>query len=166
MKKILGITLALALALGATALAETLPETQPTAIEEQMLAIGEGNTQAEDPEAPEEPENGQTALKKAIDAYRAAKQEKALSDLETELAEYVTAGSMTQEQADLILNSVKERIAEKNGECPNCGYQFARNGKDRQEDMNNMPGNRQHGQRFQMRQNNDTSKDMNQIPRS
>ena len=34
---------------------------------------------------------------------------------------------MTQEQADLILNNVKERLAAKNGECPNCGYQFQNN---------------------------------------
>ena len=48
----------------------------------------------------------------------------ALTESHAELSEYVEAGSLTQEQADLILDNVKARIAAKNGECPNCGYQF------------------------------------------
>ena len=50
-----------------------------------------------------------------------------MDELTEELNGYVEAGTMTQEQADLILSSVRERLAARNGECPNCGYQFQNN---------------------------------------
>lgn len=61
---------------------------------------------------------------------------------------------MTQEQADLILNSVKERLAAKNGECPNCGYQFQNNaprmgGQKGQRGGRMMQGGRMNGQMAQ-----------------
>ena len=68
-----------------------------------------------------------TALQEALEAYRSARDSKRVDDLTEELNGYVEAGTMTQEQADLILNSVKERLAARNGECPNCGYQFQNN---------------------------------------
>jgi hypothetical protein len=58
------------------------------------------------------------------EGLRNATESKYVDDLTEELNGYVKAGTMTQEQVDLILNSVKERLAAKNGECPNCGYQF------------------------------------------
>ena len=131
MKKFVGIALVLALALSTAAMAEgttdPIPATEVPSVETQAPA--EGETQAE--EAAEAPatEDEQKTLKDAMDAYRAAKQDKAVDDLEAELKGYVNAGSLTQEQADLILKNVKERIAEKNGECPNCGYQFSKGGK-------------------------------------
>ena len=67
------------------------------------------------------------ALKEALEAYRSARESKRVDDLTEELNGYVEASTMTQEQADLILNSMKERLAAKNGECPNCGYQFQNN---------------------------------------
>ena len=54
-------------------------------------------------------------------------------------ASYVEAGSLTQEQADMILKNVKERVAEKNGECPNCGYQFSNGGKGQRGGMTAFP---------------------------
>ena len=128
MKKFVGIALVLALALSTAAMAEGTTEPVPTtevpAVEAQVL-----EEEAQAPAAtPEQTEDEQKALKDAMDAYRAAKQDKAVDDLEAELKGYVEAGSLTQEQADLILNSVKERLAAKNGECPNCGYQFSKGG--------------------------------------
>lgn len=127
---IIGIALALVLVMGVAAFAEaTDPATDSVPAVTEEAAATEEATEApsEDPaeeaptvEAPAEDE--QKALQDALDAYRAAKQDKAVSDLEEELNEYVAAGSMTQEQADLILKNVKERLAAKNGECPNCGY--------------------------------------------
>jgi len=116
MKKVIGIALALALVLGIAAFAEeTTTDPVPAA-----PAVTEDATESTTEEAPAADTNA--ALQDALDAYRKAKQDKAVDDLEEELAEYVAAGSLTQEQADLILNSVKERLAAKNGECPNCGY--------------------------------------------
>ena len=125
MKKIIGIALALALVMGVAAFAEaTDPVPATPAVTEEGVAAEEATTE----EAPaasgemEKVEDEQKALQDALDAYRKAKQDKAVSDLEEELNEYVAAGSMTQEQADLILKNVKERMAAKNGECPNYGY--------------------------------------------
>ena len=119
---IIGIALALALALvmGMAAFAENVPE----AATEPVPAVTE-----EAPDEPAEPAaDDNQALQEALEAYRAAKQSKRVDDLEAELSEYVASGALTQEQADLILNNVKERMAAKNGECPNCGYQFSNKG--------------------------------------
>ena len=135
---IIGIALALALVMGMAAFAENVPETAT----EPVPAVTE-----EAPAEPAAPAADDTqALQEALEAYRAAKQSKRVDDLEAELSEYVASGALTQEQADLILNNVKERMAAKNGECPNCGYQFSnkggRNGGKGQRGMQ-MPGNQQ-----------------------
>jgi len=155
MKKFVGIALVLALALSTAAMAEgttdPIPAAEVPAVEAQAPAE---EAQAPTEEASETPatEDEQKALKEALDAYRAAKQDKAVDDLEAELKSYVEAGSLTQEQADLILKNVKERIAEKNGECPNCGYQFSKGGKGQRGGMmggqqrGGMMGGQQRGQ--------------------
>ena len=128
---IIGIALALALVMGVAAFAEATDPTadsatsvtkEATAAEEATEATTEEAPAEEAPTVEAPAEDEQKGLQDALDAYRAAKQDKAVSDLEEELNGYVAAGSMTQEQADLILNSIKEKIAERNGECPNCGY--------------------------------------------
>ena len=70
-----------------------------------------------------------TALQEAQEAYRAAKQTDSLTEYETELKSMVEAGTLTQEQADLLLNAAKESVALANGTCPNCGYQFQNGGR-------------------------------------
>ena len=145
---IITLALILALAMSCVAMAEETPGNLPaegTDIVEEMP----NDTAPEEPEvAPDSrPDDAPTSnepadaaptddLKAAMDAYRAAKQDKAMDDLEEELDGFVEDGSLTQEQADLILNSVKERIAAKNGECPNCGYKFDKKDK-------RFPGQRQ-----------------------
>ena len=117
---IIGIVLALALVMGVVAFAETAePATDP------VPAVTE-EAPAEDaaPTAEAEKADDNAALQEALGAYRSAQESKYVDDLTEELNGYVKAGTMTQEQVDLILNNVKERLAAKNGECPNCGYQF------------------------------------------
>ena len=119
---IIGIALALALVMGVVAFAETA-DPVPAVTEE-------APTEDAAPEAPADEAakaDDNAALQEALAAYRRARESKRVDDLTEELNGYVEAGSMTQEQADLILNSVKERLAAKNGECPNCGYQFQNN---------------------------------------
>ncbi|MGI6173002.1 MAG: hypothetical protein ACOYI8_03780 [Christensenellales bacterium] len=65
-----------------------------------------------------------TALLDALNAYRAARRGDRYGTLEEELKEYVEAGKLTQEQADLILKNFEERQALCDGNCPNCGAQF------------------------------------------
>ena len=124
---IIGIALALALALvmGVVAFAETAePATDPVpAVTEEAPAEEAGDEAAVEKEQADD----NAALQEALEAYRSARESKRLDDLTEELNGYVEAGTMTQEQADLILNSVKERLAARNGECPNCGYQFQNN---------------------------------------
>ena len=118
---IIGIALALALGMGVVAFAETAePATDP------VPAVTE-EAPAEEAAAETEKTDDNAALQDALEAYRRARESKRVDDLTEELNGYVEAGLMTQEQADLILNSMKERLAAKNGECPNCGYQFQNN---------------------------------------
>jgi hypothetical protein len=141
---IIGIALALVLILGIAALAEgtdTVPENPAVAAPSNPAVTEEAEA------TPDQVTDDNAALQDALDAYRSAKQDKAVSDLEAELKEYVEAGSLTQEQADLILSNVKERLAAKNGECPNCGYKFENKGR-------GMGGNRQRGGCSQMPQMN------------
>ena len=123
---IIGIALALALVMGVAAFAETAePATDPVpAVTEEAPAEA---APAEAPAAEDEKADDSAALQEAMEAYRSARESKRVDELTEELNGYVEAGAMTQEQADLILNSVKERLAAKNGECPNCGYQFRNN---------------------------------------
>jgi len=164
MKKFVGIALVLALALSTAAMAEgttdPIPATEVPSVETQAPAEEASEASA----TPEQTEDEHKALQDAMDAYRAAKQDEAeaMDDLEAELKGYVEAGSLTQEQADLILKNVKERIAEKNGECPNCGYQFSKGGKrqrgammggqhqNRDQQRGQMPGNQMPGMNGQM----------------
>ena len=121
---IIGIVLALALVMGVVAFAETAEpatDSMPSVSEE---APNEGAA-SEAPSTEAEKADNNAALQEALGAYRSAQESKYVDDLTEELNGYVKAGTMTQEQVDLILNSVKERLAAKNGECPNCGYQFA-----------------------------------------
>ena len=124
---IITLTLILALALGCVAMAEEVPDTLPTDGTDAVEAIPTEDVNDVAPST-----SPTDDLKATMDAYRAAKQDKAVNDLEDELEGYVEEGSLTQEQADLILNSVKERIAGKNGECPNCGYKFDKKGEPKQ----------------------------------
>ena len=123
---IIGIALALALVMGVVAFAETAePATDPVPAVTEEAPAEEAATEA--PAAEAEKTDDNAALQEALEAYRSARESKRVDDLTEELNGYVEAGTMTQEQADLILNSVKERMAAKNGECPNCGYQFQNN---------------------------------------
>ena len=118
---IIGIALALALVMGVVAFAETAePATDPVSAVTEEAPAEEAATDAAETEKTDD----NAALQEALEAYRSARESKRVDDLTEELNGYVEAGTMTQEQADLILNSVKERLAAKNGECPNCGYQF------------------------------------------
>ena len=120
---IIGIALALALVMGVVAFAETAePSTDPV-----PTVTEEAPTEEAAPAAEAEKTDDNTALQEALEAYRSARESKRVAELTEELNGYVEAGTMTQKQADLILNSVKERMAAKNGECPNCGYQFQNN---------------------------------------
>ena len=123
---IIGIALALALVMGVVAFAETAePSTDPVPAVTEEAPVEEAA--ADTPAAETEKTDDNAALQEALEAYRSARESKRVDDLTEELNGYVEAGTMTQEQADLILNSVKERLAAKNGECPNCGYQFQNN---------------------------------------
>ena len=120
---IIGIALAMALVMGVVAFAETAePSTDPV-----PTVTEEAPTEEAAPAAEAEKTDDNTALQEALEAYRSARESKRVAELTEELNGYVEAGTMTQKQADLILNSVKERMAAKNGECPNCGYQFQNN---------------------------------------
>ena len=148
---IIGIALALALVMGVVAFAETAePATDP------VPAVTE-EAPAEEAAAETEKTDDNAALQEALEAYRSARESKHVDDLTEELNGYVEAGTMTQEQADLILNSVKERLAAKNGECPNCGYQFQNNaprmgGQKGQRGGRMMQGGRMNGQQQAPRQ--------------
>ena len=153
---IIGIALALALVMGVAAFAETAePTTDPIpAVTEEALAE---DTTAEVPAEGTEKADDNAALQEALDAWRSARESKRVDDLTEELNGYVEAGTMTQEQADLILNSVKERMAAKNGECPNCGHQFKNNaprmgGQKGQRGGRMMQGGRMNGQQQAPRQ--------------
>ena len=107
MKKFVGIALVLALALSTAAMAEgttdPVPAAEAPAVEAQVPGEEAADETSEAPATKDE----QKALKDAMNAYRAAKQDKAVDDLEAELKGYVEAGSLTQEQADLILEVAK-----------------------------------------------------------
>lgn len=123
---IIGIALALALVMGVVAFAETAePATDPVPAVTEEAPTEEAAPEAPADEAAKADDNA--ALQEALEAWRSARESKRVDDLTEELNGYVEAGTMTQEQADLILNSVKERLAARNGECPNCGYQFQNN---------------------------------------
>ena len=161
---IIGIALALALVMGVVAFAETAePSTDPV-----PTVTEEAPTEEAAPAAEAEKTNDNTALQEALEAYRSARESKRVDELTEELNGYVEAGTMTQEQADLILNSVKERMAAKNGERPNCGYQFQNNapkmgGQKGQRGGRMMQGGQMNGQKPQ--QQNGPMNGQQQAPR-
>ena len=115
MKKNLKITslilaLTLALAIGVTALAENSAETpsDTVAADAAKSAIDEAQAVADAAQAEA------AALNEALEAYSKAKAEnrrlEILTGLKEELDSYVAAGSLTQEQADLILKYCAEQL--------------------------------------------------------
>ena len=120
---VIGIALALVLALGIVAFAETTPD---ATVPEAPAATTTTDTTV--PETPTESTDS-TALQDALTAYNQARQSTYTENLEAELKGYVESGKLTQEQADLILKYVKDQEALRNGVCPNCGYQFQNGGK-------------------------------------
>ena len=132
MKKIFRISfvitaLALSLILCLAAFAETVEPETPELPAVEDAAPAEDTAPATDaaPATDSSATTDSAALQAALNAYRAAKQSKQITDLESELNEYVAAGTLTQEQADLILKYQKDQAALQNGTCPNCGYQFS-----------------------------------------
>ena len=134
----LALALLLALLVGVVAVAEPVaPETPDApAIEEAMddeaqpeqPGVAADDANAPDTEATDEQSTSDAALRDALDAYRAAKTSARQQALEDELNGYVESGSLTREQADLILNYYKEQQALRDGTCPNCGTQLPQNG--------------------------------------
>ena len=114
------LALVFALALGVTALAESPAETpaDSTAADAAKSAIEEAQAAADAAQAES------TALNEALEAYDKAKSESRklaiLTSLKEELDSYVAAGSLTQEQADLILKYYAEQLTlQQNG--TGCG---------------------------------------------
>ena len=141
------LALVLALTLGAGALAESAAETPAdsaaadaakSALEEAQASADAAQTEA-------------TALNEALEAYGKAKTEKRKLDILTSLKEdldsYVAAGSLTQEQADLIFKYYSEQMAlqqngfgfGKGGRMKN-GNNGLMNGQDSQNNLNGQNG--------------------------
>lgn len=135
-KMMMGMILVLAMVMGAMALAETVPAEPPT-LEEAAPAE---QTPAD---APAEAANDNTALQEALKAYREARQAdrqaEQQSKLEEELKDYVEAGKLTQEQADLILNEYKTRAEQR--AAGKANGQFGKGGR-----MNGCMGGYMNGQ--------------------
>ena len=127
----IALVLALVLVMGVVALAENAGNeaAQLPSADEIQPAPEVQEPEAQAPETPEAPaasgtDANDTALQEALKALQEARQSNQQEDLQAELDGYVESGKLTQEQADLIMNWYKERIARKNGTCPNCGYEF------------------------------------------
>ncbi len=120
---LIALALVAALVMGVVAMAEN---TAPEAPE--MPPVEEAQPEQVETEQDVQPDTDaatdDSALREALDAYKAAKQSGRQEALEAELKDYVESGKLTQEQADLILNAYKEQEARRSGTCPNCGYQF------------------------------------------
>ena len=118
------LALVLALALGVTALAESPAETpaDSTASDAAKSAIEEAQAAADAAQAES------TALNEALEAYGKAKSESRklaiLTSLKEELDGYVAAGSLTQEQADLIFKYYSEQMA-----LQQNGFGFGKGGR-------------------------------------
>lgn len=153
MKRSIIIALALALALGTAAIAEVADTTEDVEITAPV-------EEAEAAPAEEEPTGEATSeaaeiesLSDALKAFHEARQAAHTEELKAELDEYVAAGKLTQEQADLILKYVQEWQTGKQDGQRGCKGQFG--GKQRGQMPSNsqqpqMPGNGQQGQRPQM----------------
>ena len=131
---LIALALALAIVMGVTALAEN--------VEAEAPAVEDVQTPEEAPATDDAPAStdDSAALQEALDAYRAAKQDKRMEDLESELNEYVAAGKLTQEQADLILNQYKDRQTQRKDARGGIGKGGRMNGG-----MNGGKGGRMNG---------------------
>ena len=105
-RTIIALTLILALVLGGAAFAEPVEARNPEPVEVEAQAPAEDEAPAEPEEAPEE--DGEDSLREALDALREARHAAQQEALKEELDGYVAAGTLTQAQADLILNAFAE----------------------------------------------------------
>ena len=114
------LVLMLAVCLGAAAMAEVPADPAVSTAAKEAADAAQ--------EAAEAARAEDTALNEALEAYGKAKAESRkldlLSSLKAELDSYVTAGSLTQEQADLILKYYAEQLT-----LQQNGMDFGRNGR-------------------------------------
>ena len=147
MKRTLIIALALALALGTTAIAETA-ESVPTEVEAAADVSAEETEVEAAADVSTEEAGKQVNLEDALKALHNARIEACVESLKAELEGYVDAGKLTQEQADTILKQFSaQKQSQRNGQKHNrCGSQ--QNGKQKGQQMpgNQMPQGGQHGQ--------------------
>lgn len=136
---LLALALVAALVVGMAAVAENAAPEVPALEATQPEQTQPEQTQPEQTQPGQGAQQDDAALRQAYDAYRAARQSSRQEALEDELKGYVEAGKLTQAQADLILNDVRERESLRNGTCPDCGYQF-KNGMGKGGRMNGMNG--------------------------
>ena len=143
MKRTLIITLALALALGTAAMAETVP-TEAAAVASTEEVVQEQATAGETDDS-----EASVTFEDALKALRDARQEARQDELKAELDGYVAAGKLTQEQADVILKQFSYKTDQKQGQKHNRrgdrqrGHGWQQNGK---QGGNQMP--QQDGQRM------------------
>ena len=165
MKRTLIITLALALALGTTAIAETA-EPVPTEVEAAAdVSTEEAGDQAQvaAEETDSKTSEASVTLEDALKALREARKEAKLNELKAELDKYVAAGKLTQEQADLILKQFSEKKDQRHGQKRNRrGGQQGRRQCGQQMPSNQMP--QQGGQQGQMPQQGGQQMPGNQMP--
>ena len=153
-RMILAMTLVLALILGCAAIAEPTDPAQqaelvaPNPPESSLngaQTAPEVDAAPENAPAPQEeaaPEQSQEsdALADALNALHDARSAKALEALQAELDEYVAAGKLTQEQADLIVKEFQQRQENGRG-CPQGDCRMRGKGQK----GNRMGGQKQYG---------------------
>ncbi len=132
-------TLMLVVCLGTVALAEgETPAATADAVSSTTVQAGTGA------EALQEAQAASDALTEALNAYQTARQasrkQKVLDSLKQELDEYVAAGSMTQEQADLILKYYAEQMVQNGANGTRKGGKGGRNGMNGQNGKNGKNG--------------------------
>ena len=132
MKRSIIIALALALARGTTAIAEVADTTENVEItapvEETEAAPAEEEPALAEEESKEEVPSQATeseSLNDALKALHEARQAAHTDELKAELDEYVAAGKLTQDQADLIYKYYVEQMTL----LGNSGKGFGRGGK-------------------------------------
>lgn len=118
-KAVMAGVLVMALATGGTVIADTVRAEQNTEIGGSLVTMDDGNTegtgndslqpadQVQQPSGEETADNS-AALNEALQALETARKDERIQKLEEELKEYVEAGTLTQAQADLILEQAKE----------------------------------------------------------
>ena len=140
------LALACILCLSISVLAETAAETT------ENPAVTENAPVAEETAPQEAEQSAEDALTEAYEAYakarKSARKQARLDALKTELDGYVAAGSMTQEQADLILKDATEQSAaqgtknNRRGHLPGNGQSGQMRGKGgRNAQPGQVPGN-------------------------